>query len=436
MTMRDRLDALYEEIPPHLAPALDNVIRYAFKAPYDHAAYVLQQELNEEEPNIDHCLGLLDEIEWALDRYFQPVTTQLDAYKKDKKTWLRFMRRFLEGTDEEGQGISIDGARQNVVFFFNIFSPGGKEKCGHPLMRCQYADKGAYGGTDLHCMHSFGGDFESHICPDCGAPRRLCTQSPKANGYCRFHGGKADSLAAANGDMPIFRAERVYGRVLTGEMHAYFQQFREDPNFLNLTPELNLARAKLAKRLSKLDEFDPLLIRSGIERALTQVRKALDEEKPYSAYGALQQVESYLHQAGRGSRNDSEIDNSIMLIKQLAEAERRRIIDAQQMIPRQEMAVVVEETIREVYALLETLAGKTYEQVKQALYKHFPKESSRIVEKFGDLQMKQLMFEMMAQEMSDALTRAEQEQYREQMRDEQLALIEGEDYPYGEEADS
>lgn len=415
----DKIERFRENLPPRQVPLFEQIMTYMARSPHDGLARIIEQEIEKEEPDAEHVRELLDELERVLVRFHMPLSTQAKAFERDREAFFWMMRSFLD----EGR---LDGVRDNMQFYWALFDATGKTLCGALRSRCRYANQREF--PDRNCMHRFAGDSDrSVICPKCGAVRMLCRQNPKPNGYCHFHGGRKSRRGGdEDGEELFLRGDTIYGRQLTGDLRKHFRAFQKDPNFLSVLPEMNLLRANIADYAGKLNEFDPDVIKGGLAKSLDRLQDALDDHDHTQAYDALAEANAWLTQAQEGGRAGDKMEDSIMKLVRAAEAERRRVVDAKQMIPRQEAAALVDDFIRELDALLEDFALDGFNIFRQAMQRHFPKQSSNIQRKMTEIDIQGKLIRAMSQRLSDALLRAEEADHRARVRQQQKALAEGE----------
>lgn len=418
-TLVERIDDIRDALPPRARPQFEQLIEYMARSPYDYLSHVLQAELDRDEPDVERCLVLLDELEEALRRFFDPLPTQARAYVKDRETWFWIMREQLK----VGRP---DAARDNMPWFRRMFNPGGKEVCGAARTSCRYADKGAY-PPEQHCMTHYRNDLkEAVICPNCGGGRLLCAmERVMPNGYCHFHGGRVPDRE--NSSMPILRGDRIYGAALapTSGMRRRFAQFQDDPDALVLIPEINLLRARIADQLERIEEFDVTVIEKGMHKALERLRRAVDEDNEGAVYDALMEMEAYLDAGAQGKRTWQEAENSIALLARVAGEERRRATDAQQMMMRQEVNALVEELLQEMRALLGTMAERNIIVLSRMFENHLPHIYKDIARALTTYRAKDRLLESMTRAFEDALVAAEEFEARDERREELLELQEG-----------
>lgn len=174
----------------------------------------------------------------------------------------------------------------------------------------------------------------------CGAQAKTsgkpCQMSAMENGRCRMHGGNARRGI----DAPGFKTGR-YSKYLPTRLLAKYEEALADPKLLEMRDELALIDTRLREVLEKLDSGE-----SGqVWRQLVEARNDLIDGK----IGALSTIIILI---ARGAEEWARWDELFKVLdrrSRLAESERRRLVEQQQMMSNEQALVLlgsVVETIR------------------------------------------------------------------------------------------
>lgn len=330
MRFSQEIAALSQYLPQDKLDLLERAVVLIENNEPDSAAGRLMETLQELETDTEHLLELVDILERALAKHFRPKLTQLRAFKTDMKRFFTFMREFI-GSHEHEAAITI------MEYYPQIFNPKGKTKCGSPLKTCRNVI------AEETCLNSFPNPH-TFYCPKCGYPRRLCRRPAKSNGRCRHHGGNV--VSTGNGNMA--GRLKVYGESMSGRLQEMYVEAVMDPDFLSVAPEISALGTRNAQLMSEIGDTDYMVIATGLNQALAHIEKGIAQAKWGEVEYGAREFRSLLHSAVDDYRRWDEIGKLSSRLGRLAESERKRIVDAQQMITVQEMYMLQQEMLRNI----------------------------------------------------------------------------------------
>jgi len=269
---------------------------------------------------------LLDNLETSLARYFQPQIEQTQAYRTDLKRFFGYAHGFLKKD-------RYDGLSDVLSMYHDLFNPNGKQKCGRILSNCRTK------GCEYHFKNP-----NQIICPECNAPRGLCRSPSTEWGRCaRSHGGNR-----VNGNFAGTGRAKLYAQSLSGKLQDSYIKAVTDPEFLSVAPEIAALSARSAEVMDQLGDTDYVVIQAGIRRAVRDMRRASVDDSIHGMLVAADEIESYLDAVAEDRRRWDEIGAISGRLGKLVETERRRIVEAQQMITVQEMYNLQQETLLKI----------------------------------------------------------------------------------------
>lgn len=157
-------------------------------------------------------------------------------------------------------------------------------------------------------------DVTEMECGDCGAPRKRCHNFPSTrgnSGRCRFHGGNTPSGIAS----PNYKG-RGYSKNLPTRMLEYYQNAIDDPDLLNMSPDISLLVARVEELKSRTNTDTSYTYWQKVREAFAKHAKARkNPNKP----GALEMMKEALEEMEeniiRGSA-DSAIWKEIMAVEE------------------------------------------------------------------------------------------------------------------------
>jgi hypothetical protein len=173
----------------------------------------------------------------------------------------------------------------------------------------------------------------------CGAKKRnggVCQQPAMDNGRCRLHGGKTPKGIAS----PNFKTGRHSKYLPTALLERYGEAL-EDGELLNMRAEIALLDTLLLENLGRLETGESA---DFWDAALTQVVNARLAYKSEN-YGALEKSLDELEALCDGRRlhyaTEKEIREKLDQRKRLADSERKRLVDMQQMVTSEQAMALV-----------------------------------------------------------------------------------------------
>jgi hypothetical protein len=150
---------------------------------------------------------------------------------------------------------------------------------------------------------------------------------------CSMHGGKsAKGIASAT-----LRSGR-YSRYLPERLHKSYKQARRDGELLSLREEVALIDTFLAERLLLLDTGEAGAVWLSLRKAWHRYQAVRGTEfEP----GALDDVGALIEQGAADYLARVEVQSLLQQRRKLAESERKRLVEMQQMITATEATVLI-----------------------------------------------------------------------------------------------
>lgn len=164
----------------------------------------------------------------------------------------------------------------------------------------------------------------------CGAKNRdgtPCKTWAMPNGRCRMHGGKSLAGPAS----PMFKTGR-YSKVLPGRLLARYQEAAQDEELLALREDVALIDARLADVLSRVDTGETGASWQAARAGLKVVRRAIGDNDPVALRKGLAALGDAIDQGAADYAAWGEIGRLLEQRQRLAESERRRLVEMQQML--------------------------------------------------------------------------------------------------------
>ena len=169
----------------------------------------------------------------------------------------------------------------------------------------------------------------------CGAKTRSggeCTQPAMANGRCRMHGGR--SLRGV--EHPSFRDGR-FSKSIPSRLSQSYEEALADPRRLELADELAVIVARNRETLVSIysGESDGLWRRLRThKRAMEKARRVGDED---AAAAALNAILRLIERGAADAERWAELMKNVDQQRKLAESERKRLVEAHQMVTTEEL---------------------------------------------------------------------------------------------------
>lgn len=164
----------------------------------------------------------------------------------------------------------------------------------------------------------------------CGAKTRdgdPCKAPAMANGRCRMHGGK--SLGGITS--PTFKTGR-YSKYIPSRLLERYHEAESDPDLLSLRAEIALTDGRLADLLQRVDTGEAKSLWEQAREANQEIQKAVSDEN-YGRLMIMAQQLDYLIGSGLSDYEAwAEIHTLLDQRRKLAESERKRLIEAEQVV--------------------------------------------------------------------------------------------------------
>ncbi len=156
------------------------------------------------------------------------------------------------------------------------------------------------------------------------------------NGRCRMHGGKALSGTAS----PTFKHGK-YSKYLPTRMLAAYEEFSKDPDYLALRDDIVLVNARITDLLSRVDAGEAGRVWQQAQKTWFDLRAAVNsgDETQQRKYVSL--MDSLIGRGGKEWATWGEIFGLMEQKRKLAETERKRIVDAEQMLTTEHALMLV-----------------------------------------------------------------------------------------------
>lgn len=160
----------------------------------------------------------------------------------------------------------------------------------------------------------------------------MSTKLIKRNGRCRLHGGKSLAGPAS----PRYKTGR-YSKVLlsSASLLDKYEQAQSDARLLSLRDEIQLVDARLGELLERIGgETDGESMRNWTRTAsaYADLKSAMQSQNTDGTLKALLLLDVLIERGARESETWAEIHAVIEQRRRLAESERKRLVDMQQMI--------------------------------------------------------------------------------------------------------
>jgi len=160
----------------------------------------------------------------------------------------------------------------------------------------------------------------------CGAKTRSgepCKRAPMPNGRCALHGGKS----LAGWAHPNARTGR-YIKSMPARLDERYRASLDDPELLALREEIALVDARIHDLLARVETGES----GALWRALKKELDQLDTDPDVPALAKLQTVQAMIAQGVADYDAWAEVDRWVERRRRLAESERKRLVEAQQII--------------------------------------------------------------------------------------------------------
>lgn len=164
----------------------------------------------------------------------------------------------------------------------------------------------------------------------CGAKTRSgapCRGLAMPNGRCRIHGGKSLSGIAH----PGFKHGR-YSQDVPTRLRENYERARQDVNLLALQDDIAVLEAHLGDLMQRLDSGDSGAHWPRLLEVWADFRSAQDRRDAPAMRDAVVRIEALLHDGAAEAEAWEQIVSVMDARRKLITAERKRIMDAQQML--------------------------------------------------------------------------------------------------------
>lgn len=176
--------------------------------------------------------------------------------------------------------------------------------------------------------------------PECGAktksgnPCRSTALYP--NGRCWLHGGKTPKGLAS----PNLKHGR-YSKDLPTRLAARYEAATTDPDLLALQAEIALIDARLGDLLGRVDTGEAGIHWKVATKAFADLQIALDTQDPVALARSMQTLQGSLRSGMGDYAAWNEVYNLVDHRRRLVESERKRQIEAQQVLPLDRAMLVI-----------------------------------------------------------------------------------------------
>lgn len=183
-------------------------------------------------------------------------------------------------------------------------------------------------------------DIIEHDPPDhaiCGAKNRQgypCGNAPLANGRCRFHGGLSLKGVAS----PTFKHGR-YSKYMPERLMSRFSDAMNDPRLLEQRAEIALLDTRLGTLLENIDDGVSISLWADLNRAWASFEAAYKSKDQDSINNALRTVGRLIQKGGEDAEVWDSIQSTIEQRRKVVESERKRYVEAQEILTLQEVMV-------------------------------------------------------------------------------------------------
>jgi hypothetical protein len=312
----------------------------------NHKADILFNALAEEDQDTLHAL--VDDAELATARYMAPSPDQEKYFRQDLLRYFGYMRAFIDIKRNDG----VVGLLKQ---FDMLFRPAGKTICGGALKHCWNTVDGN------QCKTPYG-NVDVVLCPACSAPRRLCQRKPVYNSRCKGHGGHSPSGILFRDNKKKGRIN-IYERNLSGKLQRLYIEAVTDPDYLSVAPEIGALSIRFAELLSELGESDYTVISTRMQQGLRSLRKAVDDKDGEKILVAADKITETLKDVSTDRKRWDEMGLLSGRLGRLAETERKRIVEAQQMITVTEMYTMQQDMLENIRDSSSAAALFIYEKI-------------------------------------------------------------------------
>lgn len=173
----------------------------------------------------------------------------------------------------------------------------------------------------------------------CGAKTRSgkpCQNAPMANGRCRMHGGATPKGVAS----PAFKTGR-YSRYLPERLMERYQDALHDEDLLNLRHEVALVDTRIADLLEQVERGDLGARWLELQAHYETLTLATQQKDLGAGAAAFEKIGALITGGASDYLVWAQISAMLEQRRRLAESERRRLVDMQQMITSEQAMTLV-----------------------------------------------------------------------------------------------
>lgn len=153
---------------------------------------------------------------------------------------------------------------------------------------------------------------------------------------CYYHGGRSLAGIVA----PAFKDGR-YSKHLPQRLLARYAEAAQDSELLELREEVRLIDARLADVLTRVDTGESGKLWAQAQKSYLDLRAAMAKSDSGLQYLALNQMDEVLGEGVADWAAWTEVKSLVATRKSLVESERKRLVEAQQMMTAEQAMVFV-----------------------------------------------------------------------------------------------
>ena len=157
------------------------------------------------------------------------------------------------------------------------------------------------------------------------------------NGRCYLHGGATPSGIAS----PQFKDGR-YSKVLPPRLKERYEAALKDPQLLAQRPEIGLLDARLADLLARVDTGESGAIWQGLMAQRMELIAAQRAADVKGQAAAMRAIIDLIAQGHADYQAWADVHTVVEQRRRLAESERRRLVEAQQMITTEQAWLLIQ----------------------------------------------------------------------------------------------
>lgn len=166
--------------------------------------------------------------------------------------------------------------------------------------------------------------------PMCGAKTKRgtpCGGIPMANGRCRLHGGKTPTGMA----LPQFKHGR-YSKHIPARLMERYHEAANDPQLLELSHEIALLDSRLADLLTRVDSGESKTLWNKARMTCDKLLRAFESNDLGGLHVGILELDRTIGSGLLDHEAWYEIHAVLDQRRKLAESERKRLVEADQMV--------------------------------------------------------------------------------------------------------